>query len=127
MIPCEFSSRFLEIQVSVQSTNRDRRVLRGGHELRPKTGFGLVGVLAECDIARVVRFIFDAPMASVEFEQSLGIGLFTSEIRDAIHGFGGRLPLASLAVSECSLKRDSKYLSDTSGLSENDLSFGLEI
>ena len=69
-----------------------------------------MSVLAERDIARVVRLVFDAPMSAIVFEQSPGVGLFASEIRDAVGDFGGCLPLARFAIAGCSLARDAKHL-----------------
>ena len=102
-IPCEFSSGFGDVHESVQSTEGGRRVPRCGHELRAETGFRLVSVLAERDVSRVVRLVFDAPMTAIVFEQSRGVGLFAREIRDAVDDFGGRPPLAHFAIAGRSL------------------------
>lgn len=44
-------------------------------------------VFVEGDVSDPVEFVFDAPLSSIEFEQSLGVSLLRRETRDAVDCF----------------------------------------
>ena len=65
----------------------DHHVANRGHDLRRVATAHLTGVFMERHIANIVQSIFNAPVASVEFQQGFGRGLLRRQARDRIDAF----------------------------------------
>lgn len=98
--------RFCNVGRTTSAKDADDQVSQGRHYPWTIAGSDLGAVFVEGHVADPMDFVFNAPMAAVEFEYLLGGSLIRRAAGDSIHRFGGHLVLPEMSY----LPADAKDL-----------------
>lgn len=75
-------------------------IAKCGECLGSVVGAGSAGVFMESDVAYIVQFVFDAPMAAVQFQEPFGSGFLAAQAGDGMDNLNAFLAFADAAPGD---------------------------